>query len=146
MIQIKLIGMSMNSYYAKVHLSKCNSSWVVSKKKLWILTFKRPPCSYSLFLTKMILLKVVHPLKIFQYTKFHGPMLTRASFVSTSEVWTSEIWNAWRYGIKKYGVDVIFNDMTYLLNLIKIYQLIQKLLGGTHRRTGWWSYKPHFPF
>jgi hypothetical protein len=26
MIQIKLIGMSMISYYTKVHLSKCNGS------------------------------------------------------------------------------------------------------------------------
>jgi hypothetical protein len=39
-----------------------------------------------LFLTKMALLKVVHPLKIYQYTKFHGPTLTGASFASTSEV------------------------------------------------------------
>jgi hypothetical protein len=28
------------------------------------------------------LLKVVHPLKIYQYTKFHGPTLTGASFAS----------------------------------------------------------------
>jgi hypothetical protein len=44
-------------------------------------------------------------------------------------------WNAWRYGIKKYGVEVTFNGMTSLLNFIKIYQLVQKLLGGTHRQT-----------
>jgi hypothetical protein len=38
--------------------------------------------------------------------------------------------------IKKYGVEVTFNGMTSLLNLIKIYQLVQKLLGGGgHRRT-----------
>jgi hypothetical protein len=37
-------------------------------------------------LTKIVLLKVVHPLKIYQYTKFHGPTLTGASFASTSEV------------------------------------------------------------
>jgi hypothetical protein len=35
------------------------------------------------------------------------------------------------YGIKKYGIEVIFNGMTSLLNFIKIYQLVQKLLGGT---------------
>jgi hypothetical protein len=33
MIQIKLIGMSMISYYTRVHLSKCNGSWVVSTKQ-----------------------------------------------------------------------------------------------------------------
>jgi hypothetical protein len=32
-IQIKLIGMSMISYYTKVHLSKCNGSWVVSTER-----------------------------------------------------------------------------------------------------------------
>jgi hypothetical protein len=32
------------------------------------------------------LLKVVHPLKIYQYTKFHVPTLTGASFAPTSEV------------------------------------------------------------
>jgi hypothetical protein len=39
-------------------------------------------------------------------------------------------WNGWSYGIKKYSDKVTFNGMTSLLNFIKIYQLIQKLLGG----------------
>jgi hypothetical protein len=33
MIQIELIGMSMISYYTKLHLSKCNGSWVVFTKQ-----------------------------------------------------------------------------------------------------------------
>jgi hypothetical protein len=33
MLQIELIGMSMIFYYTKVHLSKCNDSWVVSTKQ-----------------------------------------------------------------------------------------------------------------
>jgi hypothetical protein len=32
-IRIKLIGMSMISYYTRIHLSKCNGSWVVSTKR-----------------------------------------------------------------------------------------------------------------
>jgi hypothetical protein len=44
-------------------------------------------------------------------------------------------WNGWRYGIMKYGIEVTLNCMTSLLNFIKIYQLVQKLLGGTHRQT-----------
>jgi hypothetical protein len=32
-------------------------------------------------------------------------------------------------GLKKYGVEVTFNGMTSLLTFIKIYQLVQKLLG-----------------
>jgi hypothetical protein len=41
-------------------------------------------------------------------------------------------------GLKKYGIEVTFNGMTSLLNFIKIYQLVQKLLGGGHtdRQTG----------
>jgi hypothetical protein len=41
---------------------------------------------FVFFLTKMVLLKVVHPLKIYQYKKFHGPTLSGASFASTSDV------------------------------------------------------------
>jgi hypothetical protein len=32
------------------------------------------------------LLKVVHPLKVYQHTKFHGLLLTGARLASTSEV------------------------------------------------------------
>jgi hypothetical protein len=39
----------------------------------------------------MVLLKAIHPLKIRQNTKHHGPMLTDASFASTSEVYMSAI-------------------------------------------------------
>jgi hypothetical protein len=44
-------------------------------------------------------------------------------------------WNGVRNGINKYGVEVTFVGMTSLLNFIKIYQLFQKLLWGTHRQT-----------
>jgi hypothetical protein len=37
---------------------------------------------FFVFLTKMILLKVVHPVKIYQYTKFHVATLTGASFAN----------------------------------------------------------------
>jgi hypothetical protein len=51
-----------------------------------ILTFNHPPFSYFLFFAKVIILKVVHPLKIYQNAKFHGLLLTGASFASTSGV------------------------------------------------------------
>jgi hypothetical protein len=91
MIQIKLIGMPMISYNTKVHLSKCNGSWVVSTKQIMNFNIQTAAMFVFLFLTKMVLIKVVHPLKIYQYTKFHGPTLTGVSFASTSEVWTSAI-------------------------------------------------------
>jgi hypothetical protein len=45
-------------------------------------------------------------------------------------------WNC-SYGIKSYGVEVIISDMTSILNFIKIYQLVQELMGAqTHRQDG----------
>jgi hypothetical protein len=39
--------------------------------------------------------------------------------------------NGCSYSIEHYGVEVVtFNGMTSLLNFIKIYQLVQKLMGG----------------
>jgi hypothetical protein len=40
-------------------------------------------CRDRFFFTKNILLKFVHPLKIYQNTTFNGPTLTVASFAST---------------------------------------------------------------
>jgi hypothetical protein len=40
-----------------------------------ILTFNRLPCSYFWFFAKAVLLRVVHPLKIYQNTQFRGPKL-----------------------------------------------------------------------
>jgi hypothetical protein len=80
MIQIKLIGMT------KVHLSKCNGSRVVSTKQNMNFNIQTAVIFVFLFLTKIVLLKVLHPLKTYQYTKFHDPTLTGASFASTSEV------------------------------------------------------------
>jgi hypothetical protein len=86
MIQIKLISMSMISYYTKVHLSKYNGSCIVSTKQTMNFNIQLAAMFVFLFLTKMFLLKFVHPLKIYQYTKFHGPTLNGASFESTSDV------------------------------------------------------------
>jgi hypothetical protein len=43
------------------------------------------------FSAKMVLLKVVYSLNVYQNTKFSGPTLSDASFAFTSEVWTSSI-------------------------------------------------------
>jgi hypothetical protein len=85
----------------------------------------------------MFLLKVVHSLKIYQFAKFHGLTLTGLVQVlhPPQKFECPPFWNAWRSGIKKYGFEVTFNGMTSLLNFIKVYQLVKKLLGGTRRRT-----------
>jgi hypothetical protein len=54
------------------------------------LKFNRTSCSYLRFLAKVVLLKAVHPLKIYT-TKLHDTTLTGGSFSSTSEVWTAAI-------------------------------------------------------
>jgi hypothetical protein len=53
--------------------------------------------------------------------------------------------NSWSYEIQKHDVKVTFNGMTSLSNSIKMYWLIQKLLGG-YKQAEWISHKPHFPF
>jgi hypothetical protein len=40
-----------------------------------------------------------------------------------------------RYRFKNVGAEVIFNGMTSATNFIKIYQLVQKLIGGTNTQT-----------
>jgi hypothetical protein len=81
----------MISYYSKVYLSKCNGSWGVSTKQTMNFNIQTAAMFVFLVFDKNGLLKVVHPLNIDQYTKFHGPTLTGASFASTTEVWTSAI-------------------------------------------------------
>jgi hypothetical protein len=89
-----------------------------------------------LILAKVVSLKVVHPLKIHQNTEFHGPTLSGTSFVSRQKFERLPFWNGCSYSIKNYGVEVSFNSITSLLNLIKIYQLVQKLIEGD-RQTVW---------
>jgi hypothetical protein len=107
MNKIKLVGISMIFYYTKLHLTNCNGPWVFSIKQN--MNFNFQPAATFIFVVfdkKMVLLKVVHPLKIYQHTKFHGPTLTDATFASTSEVWTRAIlkclkvrdWNVWYRG------------------------------------------------
>jgi hypothetical protein len=93
MIQIKLIGMSMISYYTKVHLSKCNGSLVVSAEQTVNFSIQTAAMFVFFSLIKVVLLKVVHPLKIYQYTKFHGPTLTGASFHPPQKFERPPFWN-----------------------------------------------------
>jgi hypothetical protein len=68
-------------------LCKWNSSWIVSIKQTVDFKFQ-PPAILFFFI---FLLNIVHPLKIYNHTKFHGSTFTSKSFASTSEVWMSTI-------------------------------------------------------
>jgi hypothetical protein len=45
----------------------------------------------------MASLKDIHPLKIYQHTKYYGPTLTGATFAPTSDVWASAILEWFNY-------------------------------------------------
>jgi hypothetical protein len=93
MIQIKLVGTSMIFNFSKLRFSKCNGPWVVSIQQNVNFKFQPPAMLVFFVFRKVVLLKVVHPFYVYQYTTFHGPTLTRASFASASEVRSSAFWN-----------------------------------------------------
>jgi hypothetical protein len=80
----------------------------------------------------MVLLKVVHPLNIYQNIKFTALRLLVQVFHPPKMSERPQFCNGCRYGIKSCAVEFTFNDMFYLLNFIKIYQLVRKLVGGTN--------------
>jgi hypothetical protein len=63
-----------------------------------------------------------------QNLNLHDLVLNGANFASTSEVSKYAILKWLSYGIKNYDIEVIFIGTISLLNSIKIYQLLQKLL------------------
>jgi hypothetical protein len=89
-------------------------------------------------LTLNCVVTMVTDLKVFM-----APHCLVQVFHTSSEVWTLPFWNIWSYRIKEYGIAIKFNDMISLLNFMKIYQLVQKLLVGDSH-TAWWSLKPYF--
>jgi hypothetical protein len=82
----RLISQNVSTmfYYAEVHLYKCNGNWVVTINQN--MNFNFHPAATFAHVLKMILFKVVHPLNIYEHTKFNDPMLTIAP---TSEIWRS---------------------------------------------------------
>jgi hypothetical protein len=49
---------------------------ISQQNKILVLTFNCLSSLYFWVFTKMVLLKDVHPLKVYQHTKLHGPTLT----------------------------------------------------------------------
>jgi hypothetical protein len=75
MTQIKLIGMSLISYYTKVHLSKCNGSWVVSTKQTMNFNIQTPAMFVFFVFDKNCLIKSCssfEDLSVFKISWSHG--------------------------------------------------------------------------
>jgi hypothetical protein len=71
--------------------------------------------------------------------KISWPYVEWCMFCIPQEYECMQFWNGCSYSITNYGVEVTFNDMTSLLNFIKSYLLVQKLMGGdkqTHKQDG----------
>jgi hypothetical protein len=85
---MKLVHMPTTFSCTKLHLFKCNGSWVTSIKQNTDFNLQQPAMFVFFCPTKVVF---VHPVNTYQNTKFDGHMLTGASFVSTSEVWKSAI-------------------------------------------------------
>jgi hypothetical protein len=102
-----------------------SGSWVISIKQNTNFNFQ-PPSTFILGFQRKVLLKVVHHLKIYQHTVFHGPIFSDSSFVSTSEVRKFVILEWLKELDYNHRVEVTFNGMICLLNLIKTDQLVQQ--------------------
>jgi hypothetical protein len=124
MLQMKLVGTSVLFCSTKLYLSNCKCSWVVFE-----INFNFIPAASFIFYSSqngLTLYKVAHPFKIFQRTKFYGPTFT-AVLRPPQKFERLPFYNGEVY--------VTVNGMTFLLNVVKFYQLFQKLLIDTHRRT-----------
>jgi hypothetical protein len=152
MTQIKLIGMSMISYYTKVNLSKCNGSWVVSTKQIMNFYIQTAAMFVFFVFDKNDLIKSCssfEDLLVYKISWSHVNCCKFCIYLRSLNV---------RHFGKVEGTELKSTasrspSMAWpLLNFIQIYQLVQTLLGETQtdrrtdRQTEWSSYKSHFPF
>jgi hypothetical protein len=100
MIQIKLIGMSMISYYTKVHLSKSSGSWVVSTKQTMNFNIQTAAMFVFFVLDKNGLVKSYSSFEDLSVYKIHCPTLTGAVLYPLQKFERPLFCNGWRYGIK----------------------------------------------
>jgi hypothetical protein len=142
MIQIKLVGMSMIFDYTKVHLSKCNGSWVVSTKQTM---------NFNIQLAAMFV--------FFAFDK-NGPIKSYSSFedLSVYKISRSHVdWckfcihlrssNVCHFGmVEGTGLKSTAHDLPteFHKNIRSCSKVIRR--GHTDGQTDWWSHKPHFPF
>jgi hypothetical protein len=121
MIQIKLIGTSMISNETKVHLSKCNSSLVVSTKQTMNFNIQTAAMFVFFVFDKNGLIKSCSSFEDLSVYKISWSHVDWCKFcIHLRNLKWPPFWNGCRYRIEKYGVEVTFNGMTSQLNFIKI--------------------------
>jgi hypothetical protein len=145
----------MISYYTKVHLSKCNSSWVVYTKQNTNFNIQTAAMFVFSVFDKNCHIKNCSSFKDLPVCK-----------ISWSQVdWCKFCIHLRSLNVHHFGmVEGTGLKSTASRSPSKarppywIYQLVQTLLRGGHkqtdgqtdrqadRQTDWWSHKPHFPF
>jgi hypothetical protein len=100
MIQIKLIGMSMISYYTKVHLSKSNGSWVASTKPTMNFNIQTTAMFVFFVFDKNGLIKSCSSFGDISMQNFMVPRWLVQVLHPPQKFEHAPFWNGWRYGIK----------------------------------------------
>jgi hypothetical protein len=118
------------SLCTKLHMSKHNGSRVLSIKWNVYLNFQ-PPTMFIFFLVfhKSVITKTCLSFEDLSAYKIIWSYIDWCKFCIHLRILNVTFFNGCSYGIKNYGVEVTFNGMTSLLNVIKIYQLVQKFKG-----------------
>jgi hypothetical protein len=125
--------MSIISYYTKVHLSKCNGSWVASTKQTMNFNIQTAVMFVLFVFEKNCLIK--------SFSSFEDLSVHKISWSHVD--WCKFCIHRRSLNVRHFGmledtglISMASRSSSMALNFIKIYQLVQKLLGGTHRRTG----------
>jgi hypothetical protein len=129
-IQTKLVGMYMSFHCTKLHLSKCNSSLVVSIKQNVNFKFQLPAMFLFVVFRKNGLIKSCSSSENLSEYKISWPYVNWCKFCIHLKFEFPAFWNGCSCGIKNCCAEVTYSGMTSLLNFIKIYQLVEKLMGG----------------
>jgi hypothetical protein len=154
MIQIKLTGMTWSLTVPKVICLSTTVHELSPQNKLWILTSKRPPCSYFFVFGKNGLIKSCSSFENLSVYKIPWSHVDWCKFCNHLRNL-----NVRHFGmVEGTGLEVLrrghlqWHDLSTEFH--KNLPIGSKVIGGggatdiqtdRDRQTDWWSHKPHFP-